>query len=195
MKAELRRNMRAQRRALSPAEQKSAARHLAGHVAAARWFRVSRRVACYLPNDGEIDPSVVIERIWQMRKQAFLPVLGRGARHQLWFAELKPNMKMTTNVFGILEPKVIPHHLIRAPELDLVLIPLVAFDDHCNRLGMGKGFYDHTLEFLRNRHYYRKPHLIGLAHDFQRLPRLACDPWDVPLNGIVTDRAIYTAPL
>jgi 5-formyltetrahydrofolate cyclo-ligase len=56
---------------------------------------------------------------------------------------------------------------------------------------MGGGFYDKSLAFLRTRTRWRKPHLVGLAHDFQRVARLEAFPWDVPLQAVVTDQGVY----
>jgi 5-formyltetrahydrofolate cyclo-ligase len=81
---------------------------------------------------------------------------------------------------------------VRAQQLDLVLLPLVGFDESGNRLGMGGGFYDHSLSFLRNRKIWRKPNLVGIAHDFQRVDSLEAKPWDMPLEAVITDRAVYT---
>lgn len=184
--------MRAKRRALSAAEQRRASARLAANVARLRLFRVSRRIAGYLPNDGEIDPTPILERAWRMKKRAYLPVLSRLRHDRLWFAEASPGMELRPNRFGIPEPVVKSSELVRAEELDLVLVPLVAFDLSGNRVGMGGGFYDRSLAFLRHRTLLRKPHVIGLAHDFQRVDRLRIDPWDVPLAGVVTDEDTYT---
>jgi 5-formyltetrahydrofolate cyclo-ligase len=156
-----------------------------------RLFLTSRRVACYLPNDGEIDSAPVIEHIRRLRKILYLPVLSRLSHDRLWFAEAGPKTKFVPNRFGIPEPVVRSRDLVRAQELDLILLPLVGFDDKGNRLGMGGGFYDRSLEFLRHRNHWRKPHLLGIAYDFQRINGLAADPWDVPLQGVITDQAVY----
>jgi 5-formyltetrahydrofolate cyclo-ligase len=190
-KSDLRQKLRARRRALSADEQRQAARRLAVNLTGTRLFLTSRRVACYLPNDGEIDSAPVIEHIRRLRKTLYLPVLSRLSHDRLWFAETGPKTKMTPNRFGIPEPVVQSRDLVRAQELDLILLPLVGFDDKGNRLGMGGGFYDRSLEFLRHRKHWRKPHLLGIAYDFQRVNGLAADPWDVPLQGVVTDLAVY----
>ena len=94
------------------------------------------------------------------------------------------------NRFGIPEPlqgKVCPPRV-----LSLVLLPLVAFDTGGNRLGMGKGYYDHTFAFLRCSQR-RRPVLLGLAHECQRVDALDTASWDVPLQAIVTDVAWYKA--
>jgi 5-formyltetrahydrofolate cyclo-ligase len=190
-KSDLRRILRAQRQSLSAEDQKLAARALAANLAGARLFHVSRRIACYLPNDGEIDTRLVIEHIRRLRKILYLPVLSPLAHDRLWFAEAKPKTKLVPNRFGIPEPAVPARNLVRAQELDLILMPLVGFDDHGNRLGMGGGFYDRSLEFLRHRHRWHKPQVLGIAYDFQRVNGLAPDPWDIPVQGVVTDRAVY----
>jgi 5-formyltetrahydrofolate cyclo-ligase len=190
-KTDLRRRLRARRNALSAEEQRLAARRLAANVAGAHLFLVSRRIACYLPNDGEIDTARVIEHIHGMRKICYLPVLSPLAHDRLWFAEVKPKTELTPNRFGIPEPVVKARDLVRAQQLDLILMPLVGFDGHGHRLGMGGGFYDRSLEFLRHRARWRKPHVLGLAYDFQRVNGLAPDAWDIPLQGVVTDRAVY----
>ena len=100
-------------------------------------------------------------------------------------------MELAPNRYGIPEPRVSARELMKAEDLDLVLLPLVAFDKRGNRLGRGVGFYDKTLAFLHRRRHLRKPHLLGLAHDFQRLSAVPTDDWDVPLDGVVTDRAVY----
>jgi 5-formyltetrahydrofolate cyclo-ligase len=187
----LRRTLRNRRNALSDPEQVHAACRLAARVAATRLYRVSRRVALYLPNDGEIDPQPLMERIWAANKFCYLPILSRLQHDRLWFAPYRPDTRLVLNRFGIAEPRVPAREWARAQQLDLILMPLVAFDAHGNRLGMGGGFYDKSLAFLRTRTRWRKPHLVGLAHDFQRVARLEAFPWDVPLQAVVTDQGVY----
>jgi 5-formyltetrahydrofolate cyclo-ligase len=67
----------------------------------------------------------------------------------------------------------------------------VGFDVECNRLGMGGGFYDRTLSYLRQRTHWRRPRLIGIAHACQRLDRIDPRPWDIPLDGVATEERIY----
>lgn len=191
MKKELRQSMRAKRRALSPTEQTSAARALLSQLACTSLLRTSRRIACYLANDGEIDPWFVMDRLWSTGKQVYLPVLSRTAHDRLWFAAVTPDTRYRPNRFGIPEPIANETTLVRAQGLDLIFVPLVAFDAGGNRLGMGGGFYDKSLAFLQHRRHWYKPRLFGLAHDFQRVSALPTDAWDIPLDGIVTDAGVY----
>ncbi len=193
-KAELRRQLRARRRALTPAARAEAAARLCRHALGARLFRVSQRIACYWPNDGEIDPSEIAERARALGKQVYLPVLSRVQHDRLWFAQAEAGGALRTNRFGIPEPAVAARALVRAQALDLIFVPLVGFDDAGNRLGMGGGFYDRSLAFLANRRHWRKPHVVGLAYEFQRLDRLPANHWDVPLAAVVTDVAWHALP-
>jgi 5-formyltetrahydrofolate cyclo-ligase len=185
--------MRRRRRALDPAEQRAAADRLSRQLGRHRLFRSARHVALYFPNDGEIDPTPAMGRAWRAGKRCYLPVLFTMMGNRLRFAPVEPDVPLDINRLGIPEPRVASHRLVDAIELDLILLPLVAFDAGGNRLGMGGGFYDRTLADRLHRRHWHRPRLLGIAHDFQRLERIESRPWDVPLDGIVTDAATYSA--
>lgn len=104
---------------------------------------------------------------------------------------LQKNDALITNRFGIDEPDTPLHQTTRSYGLDLVLMPLVAFDIEGNRLGMGKGYYDRTLKFLHLRRHWRKPRLVGIAYELQKFEQLPKQAWDIPLDAIVTEKAVY----
>ena len=184
--------MRMRRAAQSPDEQVRAAARLATHVVRTPYYYASRKIACYLPINGEIDPRVVIERIWHAGKICYLPLVPRHVHKPLWFAPVYPDTPLAENRFGVPEPVVATRELVRARRLDLLLLPLVGFDHKGNRVGMGSGFYDRTLSFLRGREHWKRPHAVGLAHDFQRVDTFEVDPWDIPLTAVITDKAVYS---
>jgi 5-formyltetrahydrofolate cyclo-ligase len=78
-----------------------------------------------------------------------------------------------------------------ARALDLLFVPLVAFDDAGNRLGMGGGYYDRTLAYLRLRRHWYRPRVIGLAHTLQRVASLPKNAWNVPVDAVVTERTVH----
>ena len=80
--------------------------------------------------------------------------------------------------------------MLAPDELDLVLAPLVVFDGNRNRIGMGGGFYDRSFAFRKNSEH-TIPVLIGVAHEIQKVDRIVPEEWDVQLDMIVTDQAIY----
>jgi len=192
-KGELRRRMRRARKALAPVDQERAAGALERQLARLPAFRHSRRVALYFPSDGEIDASGVIDRPWGAGKSYYLPVLTGGLGSPLRFAPVTGDTRFVLNRFRIPEPDVAARALLSAAHLDLVLMPLVAFDARGHRLGMGGGYYDRALAFLRARRRWRHPRLIGVAYDFQLVDRLPAEPWDVMLDGVITDRAWHRA--
>jgi 5-formyltetrahydrofolate cyclo-ligase len=187
----LRDEMRARRRALSAREQTTAGKALAAQLRGMPGLAGGQRVAAYLTNDGEIDPLPMMRVLIQRKRRCFLPIIVPLRRPLLRFGELKPNGRLKSNRFGILEPQVPPQLAFKIGQLDWIFVPLVAFDRTGNRLGMGGGFYDATLDVLRHRRHGQRPRLIGLAHEFQRVKSLNVDSWDVPLHGIVTDCGYY----
>lgn len=190
--ASLRREMRARRIALTSDETLQAAARIAGHLATQPVFLCSRRIAAYLPVAGEADPRPLIQRAWELGKSVYLPALVPFGANRLWFLPFGPKTKLVYNRYGIPEPEVSPRKRIRPTILDLVLTPLVAFDPAGNRVGMGGGFYDNSFAFLRNRTIWRKPALLGIAYEFQRVDRLSPQPWDIPLAGAVTEAGLWT---
>jgi len=181
--------MRSRRRALGYRQRARAAESLARQAAGLATWRRSRRVGLYLANDGEIDPAAIARRAWQQGKRCYLPVVldEGGMAFRLWRQE----QFLQANRYGIPEPRpgtaTCP---VRA--LDILFVPLVAFDRRGNRLGMGGGYYDRLLAF-RARQPWARPLLAGLAYDFQQAGDLAPNPWDIPLDVIVTNSGIVSA--
>lgn len=148
-------------------------------------FQASQHIACYLPSDEEFDCIPLIEKIWQAEKNCYLPIITE--ENSLAFAHYRRNDVLSLNRYKILEPT----HPDRFPaqDLDLVIVPLVAFDGQGNRLGMGAGFYDRTFSFRLN-HSSKHPLLIGLGYQFQKVAEIKSDPWDVNLDGVLTEAEI-----
>ena len=180
----LRREMRARRRLLTAGERQRAAQRLARRLRASTLLYRARRVGLYLPADGEIDPWPALRR-GTGHRQCFLPVLDPLRPGILRFAPWTPGRPMRANRFGIPEPRFRYSELVPVWSLDLILMPLVAWDRHGNRLGMGGGFYDRTLADMDRRPL--RPRLAGVAYRFQEVPRLESRWWDVPLDGVLTD--------
>jgi 5-formyltetrahydrofolate cyclo-ligase len=182
----IRQNKRQARRALTSAEQKNAALQLSKNIQNTLSFKKANKIAVYLPSDGEISPEPLFELAKKLGKTLYLPVLPKRGR-RMRFAKYQQGDHLIANKYQILEPK--RRDYCPAWALDLVLLPLVAFDDLGNRMGMGGGFYDATFENKLKYHF--GPKLIGLAHDIQKVERLEVASWDVPLSAIITDRGIY----
>ncbi len=189
-KAQLRADIRHQRRVLSAQQNELASSRICKLVADSAWFQESQYIGCYLSNDGEINLKELIDKIWKLCKQCYLPVLEPGGVNRLHFVLYTPETKLSPNRYGILEPVSETKEIQSTPSLDLICLPLVAFDDKGNRMGMGKGYYDRTLEFLNVDPRPQKPKLIGMAHHFQRVGELNKQAWDVPLDAVATEKKL-----
>ncbi|MBD8684165.1 5-formyltetrahydrofolate cyclo-ligase [Pseudomonas sp. CFBP 13719] len=187
----LRRQLRAARRALTPAQQRLAARDLYRQLAQHPLFRRARNIALYLPNDGEIDPQPLLREAQRRGKRTYLPVLSDWPRTKMVFQRVGRGEKLRPNRFGIPEPRIDRARQRTIWALDLILLPLVGFDDEGGRLGMGGGFYDRSLAYRNRRTAWQAPVLLGLAHECQKVERLAQASWDIPLQGTVTDKGWY----
>ena len=188
-KTELRREMRQRRRMLSMDEARTAARHLLRLARRHHLFLRNQRIGFYLPMAEEIDLFPLMNAALWLNKSCFLPVVPPRGVRRLWFSRITDRPTWYQNRFGIYEHGSIQR--VRAQHLDILFMPLVAFDTHGNRLGMGGGFYDASLAYLRTRRAFRKPKLIGVAYDFQHVETLSNEPWDVPLDAVLTDRKLY----
>lgn len=187
-RAALRSRLRQQRRSLPPAERARAAIRITARLWRLPVLARCTRIACYLTVRGEVDTLPFIREAWRRDRQILVPMLSAG---RLRFAPYRPDTRLVPNRYGIPEPAVPLAATVDPRHLDVVLAPLVAFDGAGHRLGMGGGYYDRTLRFLSGRCGFRRPHVIGLAYEFQKVTALTRQPWDVPLEAAVTDRSTY----
>ncbi len=188
---QLRRLLRKTRRALSASERRQASLNLYKQLAQHPAFRRARHICLYLAVDGEIDPSVLLRAAQRRGKTTYLPVLSAWPRTKMVFQRVRPGERMKPNRFRIAEPTANSKRQRKVWALDLVLLPLVGFDETGGRLGMGGGFYDRSLAYLKRRKKWRKPTLLGLAHECQKVDKLPLASWDVRLHATVTDTRWY----
>lgn len=181
----IRRLMRQRRRELAAADVDLSAERLRRRLLALPRFRHSRNIAAYLAVEQEISLAPLIETAWSLRIPVYLPCL-RGKHME--FRRYLPDTPLRPNRFGIPEPEPTAGGDINRRFLDTVLAPLVAFDPRGGRLGTGGGYYDRTFAFLRHRHHWKRPLLLGVAYEFQQVPKLPLADWDVPLDAVITDR-------
>ena len=184
---ELRQRNRRLRAALDEKALAAAAAALAERVVALPEYAAAARVAAYAAINGEISLDPVIERALADGKQVYLPNLDRES---LRFSPYFHGQKMRVNRFRLLEPDVGDDEMLQPEELDLVLAPLVVFDPGRNRIGMGGGYYDRSFAFRKDPER-STPLLIGVAHELQKVDHIKPEDWDVRLDMIVTDEAIY----
>ncbi len=174
--------MRAARRALTPLVRRRASAAITRRLARLPAFRQARDVALYVSTDGEIDLAPLAGLAVARGKRVWLPVVRPGGRME--FARSLPGTPVRRNSFGIPEPACFARQRRGAARMDLVIVPLVAFDRSGHRLGMGGGYYDRALAGVR------RPYVAGASFALQEVNRLPARHWDIPMRIIVTERGI-----
>lgn len=182
-KSELRQVLRRRRRALTADQQTQHAQQVAQNLAGVYAWCEGVRVAVTCAFDGELELTPSIAMLKSHRVSLFLPVIQ--ADKTLLFSSYHSDTPLLTNQLGIDEPAN-PTLTYRIEQIDVLLMPLVGFDAQANRLGMGGGYYDRTLATTSKR-----PYLIGVAHSCQQVADLPTEPWDIPLDAVVTELTVF----
>lgn len=182
LRQQIRQDMRRRRRQISAQQQDLFARQALAQAGAHQKIQHAETIAVFLSFDGELDTKPLIQQFWRQGKQVYLPVLHPFSAGNLLFLRYAPDTELVLNRLKILEPRLDVRQVLPLRRLDVLLTPLVAFDDQGQRLGMGGGFYDRTLQHRTP----RGPYPIGLAHDCQQVDALPVESWDIPLPEIIT---------
>jgi 5-formyltetrahydrofolate cyclo-ligase len=188
---DIRREMRARRRLVTRQERELAARCIATGAERAYLIRPGYRIAVYHPFGHEADVTHVTGLAWRRGCEVYLPVVMHQRRFTMQFVRFRPDARLKVNMFGIPEPDDHPQVRIPPLRLDVIFMPLVAFDEHGWRLGSGAGYYDRRLQHLRGSRQWRRPKLVGVAYEHQRLEALSPGAWDVPMDAVLTERHLY----
>jgi 5-formyltetrahydrofolate cyclo-ligase len=181
MRQPLRQELKAKRNQISVPEKMAAAEAVAKHILA-QLPESGGTLAAYWACSGELPLHILQMRlpkhwIW------CLPVVQ--ADRQLLFAPWRPGDELVTNQYGIPEPTLCHSSCLRPDELSAVLVPLLGFTRHGQRLGMGGGYYDASFAFRKNK--LEAPQLIGVAFACQEIDTLNVQDWDINLDFIATE--------
>jgi 5-formyltetrahydrofolate cyclo-ligase len=188
----LRKVFRDKRLSLSNEQQTTAAQGLVKQYQKNALFQDARNVALYLSFNGEVNTQPLIDYLWSMNVDVFVPILHPFCKGHLLFQEFTHNTKMRENHFGISEPTLDVQRVCPVENLSIIFTPLVAFDLSGNRLGMGGGFYDRTLARLKKLGEKSQPIVVGLAHELQKSATLPTETWDIGLPYILTSNKLYS---
>ena len=185
---EIRKIIRQRRRALTAGEQEHFSIAAAARMMAYPPVVMAHTVALFLSFDGELDTQPLIEQLWRSGKRVYLPVLHPFSPGNLLFLQYHPHSELVINRLKIQEPKLDVRDVLSLAQLDVLITPLVAFDSQGQRLGMGGGFYDRTLQNWQQ--YGLQP--VGYAHDCQHVDMLPVEEWDIPLPAVVTPSRLWS---
>ncbi len=184
-KAELRATLRERRRALSPATQTASAEVVAREVESMAQWHNAHRLGLYLPTDGELSTLPIIAAARHLGKAIYLPRLLN--KTEMAFAQWREDQTLQANRYGIDEPAADAPR-VSVTGLEILFLPLVAWDSSGGRLGMGAGYYDRALAPRLTQE--RMPLIVGLAYAQQEVPRVPRERWDVPMDWVVTELGV-----
>ncbi|MEI6847579.1 MAG: 5-formyltetrahydrofolate cyclo-ligase [Chlorobiaceae bacterium] len=184
-KAEVRKEMIARRKLIPEKTRLAMSELIAGQVLSLPEVINARNIHLYLsiPDQAEVSTAFLVDAFAAMNKQLSVPVVREINLFSVAYQKGKP---LKAGNFGQPEPEAMV--MVDESNLDVLLMPLVAFDRKGNRIGYGKGFYDRFLQRL-----YRqgiRPWCIGLAFSLQMIAKVPSDHWDEPLDGAVHEHGI-----
>jgi len=177
-KSSIRKDIKDKLSLLSPSVIKENSIIITNVVCQTDMYKKAQNVFLYNSFPKEVVTESIVEIIKKDGKTPLFPVV----KGEDMIAVIPKNLILFKNIFGILEPS--DYSIVKSDDIDLAIIPLVAFDEKCNRLGRGKGYYD---KYLRN----IKCKKIGLAFECQKVARLPIETHDVQLDLVITEENIY----
>lgn len=148
-------------------------------------FTPYNTILLYHALPDEVNTNILLEKLSNRLggdKRIILPVVSGDV---LILKEYVPE-EVATGYMNILEPQ--EGECIDPSEIEIAVIPGVAFDPLCNRMGRGKGFYDKLLPYIKCR-------TIGIGFDFQIVDNIPCEEFDKPLDMVVSEGVCYSSPL
>lgn len=186
-KSLLRESLIAKRRALDSITRYAAKEAALQYLLTSEIFQASQHIACYWALDHEFDCALIIEKIWGLQKQCYLPVLSLTEK-SLHFVSYEASDVLQSNRYRIYEP--VNTQPMATEDLDLVIVPMVGFDLKGHRLGMGGGYYDRTFSIF-HKNLRKKVYLMGLAYECQQVDELPVESWDVAVDSVLTEKKMY----
>ena len=182
-KEQLRREMLEKRKSFHSAEIELLSMQILEHLYRSPVFIEAEHLMTYISYPYEAQTDRLVLKALELKKHVSVPVCIRK-EVTLYPSEITSLDMLETGYFGLREPKKEFLHPVPAEEIDLIIVPGVVFDRSGNRIGHGMGYYD--------RFFQNVPHSIpkiALAFDYQVIDQpLQPDPWDIPLDGLITEK-------
>jgi len=150
-----------------------------------KYYREAKNIFIYISYDSEINTKGIINEALKDNKKIYVPRTEFKSRF-MDAVEITSLDNLIESEYGILEPSIEEPH-IEPNELDLIVVPGVAFDRNGGRMGYGAGFYDRYFKRI-SKDRIKKIAKLALAYDFQILEKVPMNEQDVPVNYIITER-------
>ncbi|WP_461832652.1 5-formyltetrahydrofolate cyclo-ligase [Aquifex sp.] len=177
LKERLRRKILDKRIALSEEERGLLSRKIAENLRSIPEYKRAKTVLLYCPVKGEPDLTTLFSEL--INRDALILPKVKGKTLELYKVNTLSCLKKGS--FGIPEPE--EGEKVSPDEVELFVVPGVVFDKEGYRLGFGKGYYDRLLRGV-------KSPKVGVAYSFQVIDKLPRDPWDIPVDIIITEKNI-----
>jgi len=142
-------------------------------------------IAGYYPSNYEVDVLYFLKQASKKNYKIALPIIrpSNNMKFQPWIFE----SPLYINNFGILEPQNLKKEIVP----DLVMVPLVSYDNKLNRIGYGKGYYDRILKKINK--IKKRAIFLGIAYSFQKCANIPTNKHDFKLDYIFTERGIISS--
>ena len=149
-------------------------------------IKYANTIMLYLDFNNEVKTDHLITKLISLKKTVAAPVTIKDKRKLIPFKIT--NLKDGINIgsYGIRELKQNPYNELNVEDIDILIVPAVAYDKNCYRLGYGGGFYDRFIECLRE-----DAITIGIAFDLQVFDYIPKENHDAQLNYLITENNIY----
>lgn len=183
-KAALRTRMRQALRELLPERREAESRAACALLCALPAFAQADLLLAYMATAWECNPAFAVEQAYALNKRVAFPRCA--GEHSLELYVPKGPDAFIQGRYGIMEPLPVRCERVEAAELGFIIVPGLAFDASCMRLGQGGGYYD---RFLAHTHAIR----VGLAFSIQIVEQVPVEMHDIPLDYIVTPQKRFTS--
>jgi len=180
LSAAIREQMKRRINTLSTDERADKSNRIATRIMDMPEYEESSSVFCYVPHENEVDVRLVLEDALHQGKALFVPKIeGKGIMRAALVPE-GPLDSLTPGAYGI--PTMEGTRTADPEELDIIIVPGIAFDISGNRVGRGGGYYDRYLSQTRGSKCFK----CAVAYDFQVIEEIHAQPWDMPMDALVT---------
>lgn len=146
------------------------------------FWKQSETIALTISRGREIETSMIIEEAWRQNKKVVIPKCYPD-QFKMEFRTFESESQLEIVYFGLKEPIVSKTSLIKAQDIDLVIVPGICFDREGFRIGYGGGYYDRYLSEYKGQ-------TISLAFETQIVPSIPVEPYDMPVHQILTEKEV-----
>lgn len=182
-KKEIREAFLKKRDALSPITILKKSNNIIARLLSLKEFEKAKTIFLYISFGSEVNTHGLIRLLFG-KKKVFVPVMEKEKK-EIYISELREWKELTSGAYGILEPKKEYIRKGNVSDMDIAIVPGIAFDEEGYRIGYGGGYYDKLLRKMNGKK-------IGVAYDFQILKKLPHEDHDVKMDKIVTEKRILS---